>query len=68
MDVFNKTIITGIPLMLVGYEMIIANSHPMRTHRIHVIVKCHAIIDQALRLRYVMNSFRLFYVLVDTVI
>ena len=31
MCVFNKTII---PLALVGYEMIIANSYPTRTHGI----------------------------------
>ena len=32
-DVFNKTVI---PLALVGYEMIVANSHPTRTRGIIV--------------------------------
>ena len=36
--VFNKTII---PLALVGYEMIIANSYPMRTRGITVNYKSY---------------------------
>ena len=38
--VFNKTII---PLALVGYEMIIANSYPTSTHGIIVIISYDAL-------------------------